>query len=273
MAVKSVDLLRDLRKTASSGIGVSIAEYSDEGSHSDNTIKRRFDRWWKGIVSAGLVPYKRRPLTPKQHDRYYEEVSDWSAVKALPVLFSMFTGISPPTIAKFSSEWMQEKRDPNILKVPAEDAGGEPWVVRLPETWVNPHTGERTSTDLPETIEWVLNNHNSISVKGRKEVLDRCYEVAREAGIESREEVSRRHLGEVPLIRPADLSYTHGANLVRQGVDSEIIERRLGVDGYRGRFHVDDVMLWVYVYDGYEHPEFSPPPVVLDPDTGEPRYS
>lgn len=266
-------VLNDIRRVADGERGISKTEYQSVGSVSKHPAKNHFDRWWKATVSAGLSPIKRCPLTPKQFDQYYRAVKHLSPENSLPVLLSMFSGMSPRTTLKLSPDWVRDSRDKNILRVPDKITEGEPWLVRLPETWHNPYTGDRTQTTLPETLEWVLNSYGEIPHTDIETIQHRCFEVAMSANIQSRKKESHRRFGEVPLVRPADLSYTHGTNLVRQGVDTEVIERRLGADGYRGRFHVDDVMLWVYVHDGYEHPEFDPPPVVLDPDTGEPRNS
>lgn len=268
-----VDVLLDLRRVADDGLSVSSREYQSVGTLSKDAQRAYFDRWWKASVSAGLSPLKRRPLTPEQFDRYYRAVRTRSSKHTLPVLLFMFSGMSVQTALELSPDWLRRNRDRNILRVPAEVAGGEPWLVRLPETWYNPHTGERTPTTLPETLEWVLSNYGGTPHESIKSLRRKCCEVAADANLPSRERQSRYELGKVPLVRPEDLSYTHGVNLVRQGVDTDVVERRLGTDRYRAKFNVDDVMLWVYVHDGYEHPEFDPPPVVLDPDTGEPRRS
>jgi hypothetical protein len=270
---ENVGILKELRRITDDNIAPSQGELRAKETVSPSTVKNQFGRWWKGTVSAGLRPRYRRPLTPKQFDQLYNKTIDLPPEKSLPTLLVMFSGMSSQTIFKFSIDWVRENRDQNILKVPAEVTGGEPWFVRLPETWVNPHTGERIPTKLPETLEWVLDNYGEIPIEHFSTVYDRCFNIAKIANIESREWVSRRRKGKVPAILPADLSYTHGANLVRQGIDSDIIKRRLGANGYRPNFYLNDIMLWVYVHDNYEHPEFSPPSVVLDPDTGEPRYS
>lgn len=270
---KPVDVLKDLRKYTDENIAISQEEYNDRSSFGASTAVTHFDQWWRATVSAGLLPVEKRPLTPRQFDRIYREAKNMPPVDRLPALLFMFSGMYVRTAHKLSSEWVQDNRDRNIIKVPAKITGNEPWFVRLPETWVNPHTNERVPTKLPETVEWVLDHHDRVPLDSIYPIQRRCFELAEKAGIESRERGSYQKIGEFPLVRPSDLSYTHGANLVRQGVDSEVIERRLGADGYRGQFYVEDVMLWVYVHDGYEHPEFDPPPVVLDPDTGDPRYS
>lgn len=267
-----VGVLKELRRTTDDNIAPSQRELRANETVSVDTVQNQFGRWWKGTVSAGLKPRYRRPLTPRQFDQLYHEAIDIPPERALSTLLLMFSGMSSQTIFKFSIEWVRENRDQNIIKVPAEVTGGEPWFVRLPETWVNPYTGERIPTKLPETLEWVLDNYGEIPIESFQTVYYRCLNISESVSIESRE-TSRRRIKKVPGVLPSDLSYTHGANLVRQGIDSEIIERRLGAGEYRPSFYLEDVMLWVYVHDSYEHPEFSPPSVVLDPDTGEPRYS
>lgn len=271
--IEPVDVLNDLQRVTDEGIGISCPEYQSVGKLSPEPALTHFDTWWKATVSAGLSPVEKRPLTPEQFDQYYRTVNNLSAGDALSILLFMFSGMSVRTASELSPQWVRENRDRNILRVPPGVTGGNPWLVRLPETWYNPHTEERTPTTLPETLEWVLSNYGGIQDGSTATLHRRCLEVARDVDMQSREQKSYSELGEIPHICPADLSYTYGANLVRQGVNSEVIERQLGTDGYRNHFYVDDVMLWVYVHDGYKHPEFDPPPVVLDPDTGKPRYS
>ncbi|RJX47525.1 hypothetical protein DP106_14725 [Halonotius pteroides] len=273
-----IDVLNDIRAVSEGEYGVGAEEYQSIGSLSKSPITNHFNRWWPAVVSAGLLPVRRRPLTPKQFDQYYRAVINSHPVDALAPLLFMFSGMSSRIASELSVDWLRHKRDKNIIKIPAElTANGDPWLMRLPETWWNPHTENRLETTLPEIIEWVLDVYEEIPYSSREALSDHCFRVAADMDTESRERVSRsggyHYFADYPRVRPADLNYTHGANLVRQGVDAEIIERRLGAGGYRDKLFAQDVMLWVYVHDGYEHPEFSPPPVVLDPSSGEPRYS
>jgi hypothetical protein len=270
---KPIDVLNDIREVTEGEYGTSLERYTSEGSWSGQPIATHFDTWWKAVVCAGLLPAQKRPLTPKQFDEYYREVTDLSPVDALPPLLFMFSGMSPRTAYRLSPDWLQEKRDKNIIKVPAEVTNGDPWIVRLPETWVNPHTGNRIQTKLPELVEWVLDQYGCMPYSDHSIIRNKCFQAAESVNMESRQHVSRRHDRRfsqvVPLIRPSDLSYTHAANLVRQDIDSSVIERRLGAEGYRDRFFLDEVMTWVYVQNSHIHPEFEPPPVAIDPDFGD----
>lgn len=262
-------ILKDIVRVADGDIAPTPSEFDIGGEYHSATVIETFGSWWKAVVRAGLKPYKRRPLSPAVFDRYFQEVRDRPPEQSLPMLLFMFTGIDQPIARELRYEWLRHNRNRNIVRVPAEyTQHGSPWLFRMPDMWYNPHTQERIQTGLPQAVDWVLNNYRDgeIPIGSQTPLTRRCYRVGREAGIKNRELREYAELGEVPLIRPADLSYTHGVNLVRQGVDSDIIERRLGVDGYRGRFNVEDVMLWAFVREDIVHSEFEPPEVFLNPD-------
>lgn len=267
--IDPVDILKDIRRVAEDGIGPSIQKYRSDGEYSSQPARDMFGRWWRAVVLAGLKPEKRRPLEPSTVDRYFKQVRDSPPTDAFPILLFMFSGMSKHTALEMSHDWLRHNRDRNIVRVPPEHASGtDPWLLRMPETWHNPHTGERIPTTLPEVAEWVLDYHDEMPYESPSGLEEKCRRVALKANIENRES---KYYGQTkrddpePVIRPADLAYTHGVNLCRQGISSEVIRRRLGIDGYRGRFTVDDLMLWTYIREDVVHDEFEPPDVILDP--------
>jgi hypothetical protein len=135
----------------------------------------------------------------------------------------------------------------------------------MPETWHNPHTGDRIQTRLPQTVDWVLENHNGNPYSGASNIEKKCLRVAQSADIDNRETRKYPEIGNAPVVRPADLSYTHGVNLAQQNVAADSISKRLGTDGFRGRFDTDDILLWHYIRSGDPHSEYDPPNTFLDP--------
>lgn len=263
------EVLRDIVRVADGEIAPTVSRYDAVGDYSWSTPVNTFGSWWKATVRAGLKPYKRRPLSPAVFDRYFQQVRSWSPEQSLPMLLFMFTGVDQQIAKEVKYEWLRHKRNRHIVRVPAEYTQHDrPWLFRMPDTWYNPHTQERIQTGLPEVVEWVLDNYGDgeVPISSQSTLTRRCCRVGQEAGIKDRELKRYAQLGKVPVIRPADLSYTHGVNLVQQGVDLDVIEQRLGVDGYRGRFNVEDVMLWAFVHEGIVHDEFEPPEPVFDPN-------
>lgn len=259
------DVATDLSKTPTQ------AEYTEHelSEFSTYPFKTEFNSWWTCVVTAGCRPFNRRPLQPSTLDQYYQTAANLPPKKALPPLLFLFTGL-PETISQhLTSEWLQEKRDRNIVRVPPQHTkSGEPWLFRIPDEWQNPHTGETEPTHLPQILEWVLNDCGEIP-RNKHGLINQCRKVAQASGISSDRECTHHRINEseTPVVRPSDLWATHGINLARRGIDPSIIKRRLGIGQIKRKRDLKpkDFMIWVYVHEGYEHPELDPPEIVLDP--------
>ena len=275
-AIEPIEYLRDIRREASGRIAPSQGEYGENGTYNARSVNDRVDRWWQAVVRAGLKPASRRPLEPAVLHDYFQTVNRLPPLRSLPILLAMFTGLNSETIGKIEEEWLRDNRDRNIVRVPPEhNNSNRPWLFRLPETWYNPYKDERMDTGIPEAIDWVFNYYDEIPLGREKGViLDYCLRAGIEAGIEDREWKAydrRYNIKEAPVIRPSDLTYTYGVNLVRQGMDSDDIDQRLGINRSRKQYsiYLDDLFLWAYVHHGYNHPDYNPTGIFIDPDTGD----
>ena len=275
--ISTKELLNNLRTIASDlGKTPTATEYQKHklSEAATTTYKDRFGSWWRGVVAAGCQPIDQRPLQPATLNQYFQTATDLPPKEALPPLLFLFTGLPTSVAQHLSSEWLQSKRDRNIVRVPSKYTVIErPWLFRIPDEWENPYNTVTEPTHLPDILEWVTNNCSEVPLS-EGGLYNHCLRVAQTSDI-SQNRKSRRYkiVNRAPIVRPSDLRVTHGVNLARQGIDRSIIKRRLGIDYTETDLKPEYFMLWVYVNEGYEHPDFSPPSVVLDPDTGEPRYS
>lgn len=257
------ELLVTLREASSDG----IAPTSNRVEYSIKTYARAFGSWWSANVLAGLTPRDRRPLSPESIHRVHEVTIDLQPPEEAVIgLLAQFTGLGGDLIPEFSEDWVADRDDKHIVKVPKElIETKKTWIFRLPETWNNPYLSERRKTHLPELLDWYWDHYNEAHPESASYVIDLLYRIGKEAQLgDGREVMSHRGVGDVPQIRGGDLRITRAINLARQGIPAESIQRQLGseyVDTYIGP---QQAFAWLYAHEGYEHPDYEPPDAVLN---------
>jgi hypothetical protein len=179
-------------------------------------------------------------------------------------LLGQFTGLPPELIVEFSPDWIRTTAGNVIVTVPANRTqSGQRWTFKLPNTWTD-EDGEQRDTGLPGVLTWVLEQDGSIDFKNGESISRALYRIAQDAGLQSRERVHQDKVGGVPLVRHSDLRVTGGIQMARNGAPARRIRRHLGIEHTGWEADVEDFFLWLYVHEGYEHPEYDPPDVVLD---------
>ena len=260
-----LELLESLRDAAESKYSPRRSEYTDEWGHT-GSLRQRFGSWWAACVMAGLLPRRRRPLSPAAIHEYHQAALDLEPHYRAYALLIQFTGLPTRLVAKFESEWDTDRQNRNIIRVPAEETkAGDPWLFQYPKTWLNPHTGEREPTGLPEALGW-FTTHYDQAQRSRTTYPQIIKRVASQGNLEDhRRIIYHSNIGYVPDVSPEDLRITLGVNLVEQGVERDAIRRRLGLNESNWGGEVEDFCLWTYVHRDYEPQNYDPPDVVLDP--------
>jgi hypothetical protein len=247
-----------------------VSVFEQQAVHSVETIRTTFGSYWAGCVRAGCRPHQRRPLSPAQFSQVYDAAQSLDIAKRATVLPFMFTGLPMELLANLSEDWLQDKRKRCIIRVPVDyTKSSKPWIFAVPEETPDPHTGEILQTGLPELIEWLFEFYETVrEAKGKTRTW--CREAAYTADLDDRERreydtAPRTIDDEIPVVRPTDLTMTHGVNLARRNVDRETIKRRLGIEEWDRPIKVDDLFLWLYQFEGVTHSDYEPPDTVLDP--------
>jgi len=260
-------LLNSLAKHADGRLAPSLGEYRENGKYNAGTIKNRFGSWWKAVVKAGVAPSRRRPLRPYLHHELYEIAIDSAETSnAVYTLIFLFTGMPRGIVSNFTQEWIADRRDRHIVRVPPKYTdSNQPWLFRIPEQWYDPYIGEMRPTHLPSLLDWYWNFYDCFPKTG---VLKRhCLTIGQGTALENLRN-TRFYAGQIgvaPQIRTSDLRVTYGINLALQNVDSESIRQQLGMNHLDHSGDVEDYFLWNYVYHGHIHPDYSPPNTTLDP--------
>lgn len=266
-------VFNDILSCTDSVLGPAEGTYISEGKFSKKVVFTRFNGWWSAVVRAGKRPRERRPLSPEQYRKFVQTAQDAPPTTATPVLLSSFTGLLPRLIGKLSQDWLADRRDRNIIRVPADYLDTDmPWAFRIPETWYDPTTGEERETRLPELLDWFWKHYDG-EPACESTVTSKCLKIADKAGLGDSRTTSYypQCYGTMPEVRADDLRITQGINLVRRNVDTDTIQRRLGITHTNWQVNIEELFVWNWVHqDNFSHPEFDPPSGgYIDPNTGE----
>lgn len=258
------ELLKSLRDISDNEYAPRRSKYGEEWTHGN--IKRRFGSWWAGCVQAGLLPRNRRPLSPRAIHEYHQAAVSLEPHYGTYALLLQFTGMPSRIIENFSADWVADRERRNIIRVPYEETkAGKPWLFEYPDTWLNPYTGDREPTELPETLDWFTSNYERVP-RNRTTFPQIVKRVASKGGLEDhRRMIYHTNIGYIPDVSPTDLRMTQGVNLVEQGVEKEKIRQRLGIEESKWGGKVEDCYLWAYIHRDIQPQNYDPPDVFLDP--------
>lgn len=259
------ELLVDLQREADGTRPPTDRNY--QGKYRLGGIYYRFKTWWHAIVRAGLKPRKRCPLTHTEFEQFYTaSVERTDPLDQLIGLLGLFTGLPDQTMCKLSSSWIEQRHQNMVVTVPPSHTNsGREWIFRLPKTWTDSE-GEERKTELPGLAKWYFNNRSKKLNKNQANCQWTIYKIGRDAGLgDTRGTFEHAQVGEVPRVSSTDLRATGGVQMARNDAPSQRIKRHLGIEHTDWQADVEDLFLWLYVHEGYEHPEFEPPEVVLDP--------
>lgn len=257
-------LLNVLRENADNG----IAPRHDSIDYSVASYQTEFYSYWAACIRAGLKPRDRRPLSPESFKRYHSAAIDSPPEQAIVGLLFAFTGLTPRLAVRLSESWRADRRDKHIIKVPKDLTGTDKtWMFRVPTTWMDPLTGTRQQTHLPELLDWYWNNQSTPIENSHGTITAKIKLIAQTAGLnDQRQKVQFRQWEEVPQVRAQDLRVTHGINLARRGIKTGAIEQRLGIEYTGFRADVQEFFIWLDEHeDDFSHPDYDPPDIVLDP--------
>lgn len=253
-------LLAEIRRLADGDSPPTYEEMDSDGKFSARTYINRFRSWWRAVVSAGLQPIDRRPLTDTQFAQFFEATKiQQKPYYQLIGLLLQFTGLRDRLISFLSEDQVTEYATATVVTIPgSQTVSGEEWRFKLPEKWDNIR-----NTDIPGLLTWFLDKHNRIRVS-ESECQNIIHRVARDANID-REQVET-DIGIAPNVRPADLRVTGGVRMARNGASARQIRRHLGIKHTSCRATVQDFFIWCDVHDDeFEHPDYKPPDVILSP--------
>jgi hypothetical protein len=269
MPYSDEELLIQLRQQASEdGVAPSGAEIDQIEGTSTYTYRQYFGKWWQAVVRAGLTPRERHPLTDEQWKQYHDaaltlQKPSWK----LAALFGMFTGLTPTLSTKITESWIDQRKRDTLIQVPkSETESGEKWTFKLPKFWT--HNGNKIRTELPDLLSWYVSNRE-LPLLGSDGYRKVSWRVAVDADLTGRREVHRKTDLDIdqpmPLVRHMDLRATGGVRMARNGAPARRIRRHLGIEHTNWEADVEDFFLWLYVHEGFVHPDYDPPDVVLDP--------
>ena len=269
------ELLTELRRVAGSDLAPAEVDFDSQSERGIMTYRRRFPRWWEACVRAGLVPRTSRPLSTQQYQKFHTAALERSdPIESVYGLLVLVAGLPPGYISEFDPSWtdhLDGSAYQPVITVPPEITSSEdPWTFKVPE-YVH-FDGRKTPTKLPELLQWYCTEiHDSFPSTGEgSRIIKRIATDMRPIDRELTRTVS---VGEHPVIRASDLRATAGVHLARQGASEHRIRNHLGIHETGWDRRVEDFFLWNYVQNGIVHEQFDPPDVVLEPETGEPRYS
>jgi hypothetical protein len=266
------ELLWELRNLADEiGRSPTQEDVAQEGKHSITTYQNRFGSYWRSVVAAGLPPTKRTPLSESGLTNLHATALEkQNASHTLAALLAMFTPLPSELLAQMSESWIHRRTysDP-VIRVPADMVpSGSKWEFKLPSEFTT-SDGETKKTHLPELLEWYLSNRELPVLSGTA-IRRRLNKLAKESELQRRRLVERqlpdksRHM--VPKVTSDDLRLTLGTSMARNGAPTRRIRRHLGIDHTNWKADVENIYLWCHVHDdNFEHPDYDPPDVVLDP--------
>jgi hypothetical protein len=260
ISISDEKLLKTLRKDAQGKVAPSM----EDTTCGTSTYQSRFETWWRASVRAGLQPHDRRPLTHPQSESFFEATTNQQKPDyQLLGLLSQFTGLPPTMAPKLSPEWITTQPEDVVITIPAsETSSGERWTFKLPNAW-NDADGNRQETGLPELLTWFIEQGRKIGFS-ESGMIKATHRIAQNAKLPDRETVHISRVGATPLVRRGDLRATGGIQMARNGAPSRRIRRHLGIEHTNWKADVEDFFLWLYVHEGYEHPEYDPPDMVLN---------
>jgi hypothetical protein len=161
-------------------------------------------------------------------------------------LLFQFTGLTPSIAAHFDSDWVADRRDRCIVRVPREyTTTGNSWVFLVPEIWENPHTGAEEPTHLPDLIDRFTTLYDKMPMEAG--ALRRVpLQIGKNADLDDfRRTINHSVFGDVPEVRPQDLRATLGVNLARMGEGPETIKQQVGIEQTGWAAEVEDFHLWL----------------------------
>jgi len=254
------ELLSDFSAHHEGSLAPTRQEHSQVGRYHSGTIRSRLDSWWVASVKAGFKPLARRPLCPEAIHQYNHAARNLpDAETSFYALLFQFTGLTPEIAVQFTSDWVADRRNRHIIRVPREfTATGGSWILRIPDTWQNPYTGQEELTKLPGLLDWFTNIYDEIPLEAYTALQYVPLRVAREAGLdEFRRTIDHQVLGAVPEVRPQDLRATLGVNLAREGADCDTISRAIGMEQTGWPATVQDFLIWLDENEDDQHPEYT----------------
>jgi len=254
------ELLKELTRLANGRIGPSAQDMREEGKYSAYAYQYRFRSWWQAVVQAGLIPSRPTPLTDDEFNRYFEAaVKMQNPLHKLPALLLQFTGLTMELGENLCRDWVTKQPHGMLVEIPpSETKSGDWWEFKLPAKW-----GDGKETDLPGLVDWCLDSNETVPIS-YKTYRRSVYRAADRASIE-RETVQGLWKRDVPSVHPRDVQAAGGIRMARNGAPSKRIRRHLGIEHTEWDVSVEDFFLWLYVHDGFVHPEYTPPDLVLDP--------
>jgi len=245
--IPSDDLLSDLRESHDCDLAPPRWKHPHVGKYHSATIRQKTGGWWAACVKAGYKPLARRPLCPNAIHQYHQTAIDLpDAEMVFYGLLFQFTGLTPSIAAHFNADWVADRRDRCIVRVPREyTTTGNSWVFLVPETWENPCTGAEEPTHLPALIDRFTTLYDEIPMEAA--ALRRVpLQIAKNANLGNfRRIIDHSTLGEVPEVRPQDLRTTLGINLARMGEGPETIKQQVGIEQTGWTAEVKDFFLWL----------------------------
>jgi hypothetical protein len=254
ITISTKDLLTDLRDVTDRSRAPSQKEYNKEGNYSTKPITDR-TTWWQGVVRAGLAPRSRWPLSESQFADFHTTVTKRSNPQdKLIGLLTCFTGLPPTVLKDFERSWVNhltDRYDVTVTVPPSSLVTDSRWEFKIPETF----TTERNQhqTQLPSLLKWYFNQYDADTLQASKMTVARIVN-----NIADNTAIDRP-------ITSSDLRATIGVHMARNGAPRSRIRRHLGIEYTGWDASVDDFFLWLYVHEGYEHPDYDPPDIVLDP--------
>ena len=251
MNISDKDLLGQLRADISGGTAPS----KFDGHYGTAIYRNHFGSWWRAVVRAELLPYKRRPLTSDQFRQFFEAAKAQQQPKyELTALLVQFTGLTAQLLEELSAAWLTSRAGDVLVCVPEEKtASGDRWTFRIPSLWSD--DGTNRETGLPGLLEWYFQQYDSLPIF--QNIYDIVLRVADDAGLAEREHVTRQWTTTTPLVRPSDLRMTGGIRMARHGAPARRIRRHLGIDYTNWRASVKDFFIWCEVHDDdFSHPNW-----------------
>lgn len=264
-------LLQAIRKYSDGSQAPRYDEFDESASIGCTTILEKFGTWWKAVVQAGLIPQERTPLSASQFIRFHKAAIDRSSpTQSLIGLFLLFTGLPAALLSRIEQSWfshLSDERYGTTVTVPADhlpSMGTDEWTFKLPTTYTI--DGVTRETQLPDLAQWFFleSPYPDPSFPVCMTISRLPYRIAEDADI-SRRLVSRCGLSGSPSIQSSDLRASAGVQMARNGAPKRRIQRHLGIKHTDWQADVEDFFLWLYVHEGFVHPDYDSPDVVLNP--------
>lgn len=216
----------------------------------------QFENKWKATVRAGRKPSSAVPLSRTEYEAFIEaSINFGDPSVSIYGLIRAFTGIPIRVLTKFDTTWVSRIESDikeTLLTVPAEYiAEDHNWVMILP-THYTAQSGEEKPTRLDSLLEWI-DESELVSPKSQEGITER---IAKEADIQ---------------VEGCEMRATVTSHLIRQGANKGDVEMQVGSKKTNWVRSVEDYMMYMYQFENYQHPEYDPTGVFLDPETGKVR--